>query len=403
MAKKEGLTDRQVRHMKAGTKRMEVPAGPPSGLYLVVHPTGRKSWMFRYRFRGRTRGLTLREPYPDMSLAQARAEAQAALAKLQEDIDPAAVHAEEAQQEKPDSAVAVAEEWLKRYVRPNTKWDEAERILNRDVLPAWKDKLITEIGRADVLRLLDSIVDRGAPIVANRTFEVIRSWFNWCVRRGILETSSLAGVRPPTVEKSRDRVLKPEELALVWSAAPDMDFPFGPFIRLLILTAQRRGEVGQMRWQDVDMDHAMWTLPAEATKPGRVHDVPLPAVAMKLLEGLPRFENGPFIFTTTGGAKPISGWSKAKLRLDAKIINGSKESLAGWTLHDLRRTAATHMAAAEVPPHVLSALLNHSAGSTQGVLSIYNRFRYTEERRKALEAWGEYVTGLTAGRKRRAG
>jgi integrase len=158
-----------------------------------------------------------------------------------------------------------------------------------------------------------------------------------------------------------------------------------------------------MRWQDVDLDKALWSLPKEMTKAGRVHDVPLSDAAVELLKGLPRFDEGDYVFTTTGGAKAINGFSKAKERIDAEILKRRKETapnakkvegIEDWTMHDLRRTAATMMAKADVLPHVLSALLNHTPGSIQGVTHIYNRFRYLEERRAALQAWAEQVTAL---------
>ena len=390
--KKDALTAKQVEHMKPGVKRLEVAAGPPSGLYLVVHTTGRKSWMFRYRFRGRTRGLTFETAYPDMTLAAARAEAEAARASLEHDIDPAEVKAEE--QRRPDSAQAVAAEWITRYLRPNTRtWPEVQRILDREVLPDWKGRLISEVGRADILRLLDSIVDSGRPVLANRTLSILKRWFNWCTERGIREVSPAAGIRPPAKERSRDRVLEPGELVDIWTTADVLGFPFGPFVQLLTLTAQRRSEVANMKWEDIDLDAGLWTLPAAATKPGRIHDVPLSSAALSLLQETPHFE-GPYVFTTTSGKRPISGFSKAKVALDVKITEARKQAASDWRIHDLRRTAATWMAGAGVPPHVLSALLNHSPGTAQGVTSIYNRFRYVEERRRALEAWARYVFRL---------
>src|SRR5881409_3454316 len=206
--KSEGLTSKQVQFMKPNPRRrLEVPAGPPAGLYLVVQSSGGKSWAFRYRWRGRTRKLTFPQTYPDMSLAAARAEAESKLAELARDIDPAAVQVEEQAAAAPNSVNAVAEEWLARHVDPNTRsLGEWERILNHDVLPAWRDRYINEIGRPDVLRLLDAIVYRGAPIVANRTFEVIRALFNWCLDRGYVTASPTAGIKAPSVEHSRDRI-----------------------------------------------------------------------------------------------------------------------------------------------------------------------------------------------------
>ncbi len=192
--KKGGLTAKQVQHMKADpAKRLEVPSGPPTGLYLVVYPSGKKSWAFRYRWRGRPKKLTFEDAYPDLSLAAARAEAQATLADLDRGVDPAARKTEE-QEREPDSAREVATEWINRYVRPRTQtWPEAQRILNREVLPKWENRLISEIGRADILRLMDSIVNSGRPVLANRTLSTLKRWFNWCVERGIVERS------PPAV------------------------------------------------------------------------------------------------------------------------------------------------------------------------------------------------------------
>jgi len=396
--KKEGLTAKQVQHMKPASKRLEVPAGQPTGLYLVVQTTGAKSWALRYRWHGQSRKLTFLKPYPQMSLAAARAEAESKLADLAKGIDPAAIQAEEVTQENPDTVKAVAEEWIKRHISVNVHWPEAERIINANVVSKWKHRLIRDIGRADVLRLLDEIVDRGAPIGANRTLAVMRAWLNWCVDRGILTSSPAAGIKPPSKEESRDRVLTPAELGEVWNAGEVLGYPNGPFFRFLILTAQRRGEVATMRWKDTDLGKAIWTLPAEATKAGRIHDVPLSKEAVDILKNLPRFVNG-HVWTTTSGAKAINGFSKQKDAIDAAVTAKRKESgiendMEAWTVHDLRRTAATHMAKAGVPPHVLAAILNHAPGSTQGVTSIYNRFRYTEERRIALQAWSEYVLSL---------
>ncbi len=407
--KNYGLTAKQVQHMKPDSKRVEIPAGRPAGLYLVVHPSGKKSWALRYRWRGHPKKLTFADSYPDLSLALARAEAQASLADLQRDIDPAAVKVEEKQE--PDSARAVANEWLDRYVKPNTRtWPEVERILNREVLPSWENNLITEIGRADVLRLLDSIVDSNRPILANRTLSILKRWFNWCVERGILEVSPGAGIRPPAKEKSRERVLEADELAEIWRATESLGFPFGPYFQFLILSAQRRSEVSNIRREDIDLKAALWTLPSESTKPGRVHDVPLSTAAVELFENLPQFD-GPYLFSTTGGQRPVSGFSKAKLALDEEILENRRKAgktrrevkgLASWRIHDLRRSSATWMAGARVPPHVLSALLNHSPGSAQGVTAIYNRFRYLQERREALEAWGQHILSLVDDRKTRS-
>ena len=275
---------------------------------------------------------------------------------------------------------------------------EVERILRKEILPCVKGKLITEVTRPDILRMVDSIVDRGAPIAANETLSIAKRWLGWCVARGYIGASPIANVPAPSAKKSRDRVLTDEELRDVWEAAGALGYPHGPFLRLLILTAQRRGEVAGMRWGDVDLERAIWTLPAEQTKSGRRHDVPLSAAALDILKALPRFE-GPYVFTSGDGTKPINSFSKLAVALDAAITKlrneaGETEPMASHTLHDFRRSAATAMARAGVAVHVLSAVLNHSAGSSQGVLAVYNRHRYVEERRAALEDWGREVLRL---------
>ena len=172
---------------------------------------------------------------------------------------------------------------------------------------------------------------------------------------------------------------------------------------MLLLTAQRRGEVAQMRWRDVDLEAELWTLKAAQTESGRPHNVPLSGPVVDILGAMGRFK-GDYVFTTSG-ERPISGFSKAKIRLGKVMLDARREwdpdatEMEHWTVHDLRRTAATHMAGANVPPHVLAALLGHSPGRIMGVSAIYIRHRYLKERREALEAWGAYVLGLVEPRK----
>ena len=397
--KRNSLTARQVQFMKPDPeRRFEVPAGPPIGLYLIVHKTGRKSWALRYRWNGRPRKLTLKESYPSLSLAQARSEAEVALEAFRNGVDPAA----EKTAAKPDTFKAVAKEFIERYAKRNRSWPETERILNREAVSKWGNRPVHTITRADVLRVLDGISDRGAEIMSNRTHAALGRLFNWCLERGILESSPMAGVRSPGAEQSRDRVLSDSELLEVWRAAEVLGYPVGHFYQVLLLTCQRRGEVATMRWQDVDWEAALWTLTAAQTKSGRPHDVPLSGAVMDILESLPRFDGGDFVFSPAGGKKPISSFSEAVARLKATILEARKErsevgaAVPDWTVHDLRRSAATHMAKSNIPPHVVAAILNHSPGRTMGISAVYIRHQYRAERREALESWAGFVLGLTA-------
>jgi integrase len=372
-------------------------------LGLRVAPTGRRTFFWFRHVNGRPT-FEFIGTFPVTSIEQARGKARehsGALEKYRRN-DFKGPNPFDHGTANTTSAESVAEEWLQRDVATTRTAYEVERILRREILPVCRGKAVSEITRADTLRMLDAIQDRGKPIAANRTLSIMKRWLNWCVDRGYLEASPVANIPAPAGEKSRDRVLADAELRDVWNAAGELSYPTGPFLRLLILTAQRRGEVAGMRWPDVDVERALWTLSADQTKAGRQHDVPLSTHAVEILRGLlpeadgGEQDGGEHIFSTTHGAKPINGFSKLKHALDAAILTlrkkaGDESPLARFTLHDIRRTASTHMAKSGVPPHVLSALLNHSPGGAQGVTAIYNRFRYVEERRAALEAWAETV------------
>ncbi len=357
------------------------------GLVLRVTERGAKSFVFVRTIQGKNERIFIGE-FPGTTIEQARGRAAEIRAHIFEGRNPA-----EEKRKTENTVESVANEWIKRHLDTNVDWPEAKRILLKDVVgEEWKDRRIDEIGRADILRLLDKVIDRGSPTAANRVLAVTRAFMNWCVQRGILTISPCAGITPPTKEQSRDRVLTADEMTVVLTAADTVD---SPFVRFLAMTAQRRGECARVRWAHIDLDKAMWTLPKEETKAGRVHDVPLSKQAVALLQALPRHKKGDFVFSTTEGKLAINGFSKLKVALD-EVSN-----IAAWTFHDLRRTAATNMAEAKVPPHIVSAILNHSPGSSQGVTSIYNRFRYVEERRAALQAWADQLDAIMTAEQRR--
>jgi integrase len=387
------ITAKKVENIKPAKDRQEIPAGPPGGLMLIIHPTGKKVWALRYRYRGFPAKYTLGN-YPVLTLARARAKAIEALADLDRGIDPREKPAEGA-----SAVTAVAEEWLKRRVAGTRTAHEVERMLRTEIVEPWKKKLVSEIDKPDVLRVLDAIVDRGAPVTANRVLSIMKRWLGWARERGYIETSPVADIKRPTVEKSRDRVLSEDELRAVWTAVETLDYPHGPWLKMLILTAQRRTEVASMRWRNIDESKALWTLPAESTKAGRTHDVPLSTVAREVLKSLPRFARGDYVFTHNSGFMHMRTYYEAKGAVDAVIAATGKE-LARWTIHDLRRTAATLMAERGVLPHILSAILGHSGAAAVStmpsatVTKIYNRYAYLEERRQALEAWAQYIVSL---------
>jgi integrase len=356
------------------------------------------SWAFRYRIHGRPQKMTI-GPYPAVGLAKARAEAARAKVSLADDDDPAAAKraaraAKSAARSRDDSVEKVSADFISLYAKPNTRdWKGSRRLLQH-FAEAWKGRPLAAIGKAEIHRVLDGIVARGAPVGANRAFAQLRKMFRWAVSRGLLDRNPCDGIDPPSAEKGRDRVLDTEELNLVWRAAGDLGFPFEPIVRLLVLTGQRRSEVGALEWRELDLDRAIWTIPASRSKNRRQHVVPLSPEAVEIIKALPRFSGSRFVFSP--GETAPSGYSRAKTRLDERIkeVNGG-ESLAPWILHDIRRSVASGLAGLGVNLPIIERILNHVSGSFGGVAGIYQKYNFAAEMRGAMDRWGRHVEALS--------
>jgi integrase len=416
------LTDLFVERAQPPTHgRVEYFDASFPGLALRITATGGKSWCAFYRFHGRLRRFTI-GTYPAIKPAQARREATAALERVREGFDPAEEKRtrRDRRSPEPDTFAAVAQDYLKRHLRKNSAgstYKEAKRDLEQNAIAKWRNRPVASISRGDVIVLIDGIIARGAEIQANRTLARLRAMFNWAIEKDLLILSPTVRMKLPTKERPRDRVLTEDELRWLWSAADEIDWPFGPVAKLLLLTAQRRDEVAGMEWPELDLAKRIWVIPRHKVKNARAHEVHLSEAALAVIQSLPRIGDG-LIFTTTG-ENAVSGVSRAKRRLDIEMVKARRRLLRfpeddggyrnaiglpaskslpieipGWTLHDLRRTAATGMARLNFPPHVVDKLLNHVSGTIRGVAAIYNRFEYLDERRAALEAWGQYVNKL---------
>jgi len=389
------LTVKTVEAMRPGADRREIPDGHMPSLYLIVQPSGARSWAVRYRHHGQSRKHTLGS-YPAIDLKAARALAGKALRAVAEGRDPGREKFL-ARTAKADSVDHVVEEFLERHVRRSNRprtVQGTERLLRQHVLPHWRGRLMHEITRRDVLDILDRVVDGGAPIAANRVHAAVRKFFNWAVARDILAASPCAGVKPPTAERARDRVLSDVELRFVWQATDKLSGTFGPLVKLLALTGQRRDEVARMRWDELDLDARLWTLPAERTKNSKPHEIPLSNAALAALQNVPNIAGSPFVFATNGGASPVSGYSDGKRRLDALL----PADMPAWRLHDLRRTCASGLARLGINLPVIEKVLNHSSGSFAGIVGVYQKHSFADEKRQALEAWGNFVAALVEGK-----
>jgi hypothetical protein len=263
------LTVRAIETLRKPAKRREIPDGKLRGLFLIQQPTGRMSWAVRFRNRSRqTKKLTIGS-YPVIDLKNARALARKALVAVAEGIDVATVKRGEKEtlvhaREGEDVGSVVAA-YIEKYAKPRTKtWRQAQLILHKHAATPWAGRHIGDITRTDILAVTDALMDRGKAVAANRTLAYIRRLFDWAAQRGMIADNPCRGIRPPGREQDRDRVLSDVELAQLWRACDDLGGPFSLIVKLLILTGQRRTEVSDMVWHEIDLGGRTWVMPPGA-------------------------------------------------------------------------------------------------------------------------------------------
>lgn len=382
--------------------RTEIPDGKSRGLSLVVQPSGAKSWVLRFRFKGTPKKLTIgpvletREiPIDDLPLGEPHTLAEARIAAdkartraaLGDDPTARAVRADRL------TLRQAAERFVREYAKPNNRsWQETERQLENYLLPDLGERPIAELTDDEIRAPVDKLTADGKLSMANALHRTQSKFWKWCAskERKIVAANPYAGFEMPNPVKSRDRVLSLDELATIWAAAADIGQPFGAIVRVLILTGQRREEVAGMKESEIDRRQDVWTVPSTRAKNGKANPVPLNSAVLSEIDSLPRIGRDGLIFTTTG-TTPFSGFGKAKSRLDAVV--GAAEP---WRLHDLRRTFATGLELLGVPQEVTEALLNHTSGKKAGVAGVYARHEYREERGHALTAWTRFVVDVVA-------
>lgn len=429
------LTVEKLKPPKAG-KRLEIWDTVVPGFGLRITDNDVRSFFVMYRHgRGavvhdkegriiggrRLRRLTLGNA-KIMELDEARRKARAALGRAEEGEDPA-----QARDEVPTTFRDFVGEYLKR-AKPNLAartYAEKERLFERELLPRWGGLAVSEVTTSHVANLLDEMVERGAGVRANRTLADIRALFNAGFARRAGITSPVAHMEMPTEESPREQALSDQELTWFWQASGTLGWPFGPLFRLLALTGQRREQVRALEWREVDLTAKRWVIPGSRMKGGREHEVALSDLACEALAEVQRtaaklagLQDAALAFTTNGKT-PVSGFSRAKARLDEameklarkarglpedddayrkKLKLGPKAELPRlipeWRLHDLRRTLVHGLAQLKFPPHVADKVLAHSTGAISGVAAIYNRYEYSDERRDALAAWGNKIAAL---------
>jgi integrase len=275
----------------------------------------------------------------------------------------------------------------------------------------WHDREVISITADDLYGVVDEARRIGIPGLARRRNGLsntqgramgaaLSKMFAWLVEHRRITTNPALGMYKPPAPDARDRVLSGIEIRWFWQACDELGEPFGALLKLLLLTGCRRDEVADMTHGELSDGGSVWTIPGQRTKNGRPHVAYLPPLAREIIAGLPKVEGRAGFLFTTIGTRPVSGWSKIKLRLDALMLKAAKQDGAGitpWRLHDLRRTAVTGMGELGIRPDVVELVVNHLSGHRGGIAGIYNRSELMPERRAALERWSQHVVGIVSG------
>src|SRR5215213_5873188 len=364
-------------------------AGLP-GFGVKVTPAGRKVFIVLYRVAGagsRLRKYTI-GPYGRVTLAMARAQAQKIFAARLDGRDPAEEKRESRRRLVVDQISDLVEAFIQQRVLPLRTAKVIANRFRREIVSRWGGKSIHEIKKRDLIELVTE-VSSGGPDAGHRVLKSLKTFFKWCVGQGIIDFSPAESVRSYWRVKSRDRILSDQELAGVLLAARQLRPPYNGIIEVLALTGQRREEVAQMQWMEINESSRTWSIPAERSKNGRAHIVHLSQQAWAVIDRYPR--TCAYVFATAN-RKRAQNIKVAKAAVDAM------SEVTGWRLHDLRRTVVSGMARLGVAPHVADKILNHQTGTISDVAAVYQRHEFLKERKHALELWAQHVSALRSAR-----
>lgn len=405
------FTDIMIRKLKPeATKYLR---GEGNGFNIRVTPSGAKTWLYLYSFDAKRKELNL-GGYPEVTLEVARSKFEDARKQVKNGIDPAAVaeHAKEERRKAPTVADLISE-YIDRHAKLFKKsWKEDERLLNKEIGAIWGKRKAADVTKRDVTLMLEAIVDRGTPAMSNQVLKITRKMFSFAVERDILQNTPFTGVKALAPNNSRERTLAEAEIKTLWGTLDNaaMSDDIKRALKLVLVTAQRPGEVTGMHVREID--GRWWTIPAERAKNGREHRVYLTDTAIDLVGDT---NSKGFIFPSPHLKKerPIDSHAlpvAVRRNLESPLTDKNGKPLYGkdgkpatenrldvdkFTPHDLRRTAATFMAGMGYMDEVIDAVLNHVK---QGIIRTYNRHKYDKEKQEALEAWERKLTSITIGR-----
>ena len=384
--RRQRLTDRQVADLPRKSARYFHPDPEMPGHGVRVYPAGPSAFYVIARDAFHKQRWIKLGGTAEMRIDQSRERARAVIRRLRDGLEPF-----EAPPVKPDTVADVVANWLRRHVKPRglRTGDELQRVLERHVLPVWADRPFADIRRSDIARLLDAVEDAHGPWVADSVLSALRAVASWYATRHDTYVPPFTKNmrRVPTQNRKRARILFDDELRRAWRTAEADDGPFGAFVRVLLLTAQRREKVASMKWDDVAPD-GTWTIPTEAREKGNPGTLKLPLAAVAIINAQPRFASNPHVFAgrDDGPITRFSHWHAAfRKRCDVD----------GWTLHDLRRTARSLLSRTDVRPDIAERCLGHTVGGA--IAQTYDRHDYRDEMGNALVKLAALIETIVRG------
>lgn len=416
---KRSLTDTYIRTRKpaAAGERDITPDETARGLALSVTDHGHKSFVMIARYPP-SKNPTKRAlgDYPTLTLEAAREKATAWRSLIKRGVDPKEEElrslADEARRraleanKRENTFAAAAEIYIQRNLKKQRRGKDSEREIRKELISRWGERPLDEIRRADVIAMVDEIVDRGASEVARHALGHAKTMFKSFVGRELLEHSPAVLVEAKDLigpKRPRQRVLTDEELFAVWRASGRLGYPYGPLFRLLMLTATRKNEVAGARWREIDLETQLWTIPPERFKSDSTHLVPLTDEAVSILKTLPRWNNGEAAFSNTFGRVAVAHFSKAKTRLDRQMLrtlravarrqgkDPSKVQFDPFVIHDIRRTVRTRLSSLRIRDEVAEMVIGHGR---KGIQRVYDQHKYVDEMREALQSWASMLKSI---------
>jgi hypothetical protein len=412
------LTDRKLKSLRATGERYEVLDTVEPAFGIRVSDKGSLTFILKTRFPNTPINPKTGYPnptrraigeYPSMTLEEAREEARKWRDLIKRGIDPA-IEAERRRQEElrkqSDTFAAIAEKFIARKLKLQRRGHVVERVIRNELMPHWAARPVADISHRVVRELIEGVVDRGAETYAHNVYDAANAVFNFAVAQDAIESNPCRQLRRKDLigqKRLRKRILADDEIRAFWRATRHLPYPYGSALRILMITGQRHTDVTEVPRTEIDLRKKLWTIPPERFKSDMPQIVPLTDDVCAILERLPEFRKGPFLFSTTFGQKPTAISTKIKDRVDTLMLRSLKAmarlrgddpkevKLEPWVIHDMRRVVRSHLSALRVPDQIAEMVIGHGK---KGLQRIYDQHKYVDEMRDAMMLWAARLRSI---------